>query len=164
MYLYDLAEEAVALEGLCAMDEGEWTEEHEALAQELSAKLVQKADAFGGYLKTLEGRGETIKEEELRLKNRRLAIENHVARLKAYAMIALEHMGKEKVEGALFTLRVQQNPPSVQVADGVALGDEYVRVVPESRVPDKTKLLQALKAGVTVEGVTLTRTSSLRIR
>jgi hypothetical protein len=41
--LYDLAEEAVALDDLTAMDDGEWTPEADALATELMDKLVAKA-------------------------------------------------------------------------------------------------------------------------
>ena len=89
MHLYELAEEAVALEELCAMDQGEWTDEHETLAQDLSAKLVAKADAFGGYLKSLEGRAATIKEEETRLAARRKALTLSFARIAAQRLHGL---------------------------------------------------------------------------
>lgn len=165
MHLYELADEAVALDALCAMDEGEWTDEHEQLAQELAGKLAAKADAFGGYLKTLEARASAIKGEEVRLATRRKAVENHVQRLKTYALIALEHMGKQKVEGTLFTLTMAKNPPSVKVHVAASdLSDEYVRVIPESREPDKQKLLTALKAGHEIAGVELVQGTSLRVR
>jgi hypothetical protein len=163
MHLYELAEEAVALHQLCEMDQGEWTTEHEALEQELTAQLAKKADAFGGYLASLDARAEAIKHEEQRLYARRAAIENHIGRLKSYAIVALETMGKEKVGGTFFTLGLQWNPPKVVVGTE-PLPDEYVRIVPEERVPDRVKLLQALKAGTEVPGATLVRTRSFRVR
>jgi len=155
----------VALDSLSTKDEGEWTEEHEQLAQELAGQLASKADAFGGYLKTLEARASAIKGEEVRLATRRKAVENHVQRLKTYALLALEHMGKQKVEGTLFTLALAKNPPSVKVNVAASeLGEEYVRVIPEQREPDKQKLLTALKAGHEVPGVELVQGTSLRVR
>lgn len=164
MHLYELAEEAVALHQLCEMDQGEWTTEHEALEKELTAKLVAKADAFGGYLASLDAKAEAIRTEETRLAQRRSAVENHARRLKGYALIALQHMGKEKVEGDLFSLRIQKNPPKVVLDPNTTLDDEYIRVIPESWEPDRKKLLLALKAGTEIAGATLVQDVSLRIR
>jgi hypothetical protein len=162
--LYDLAEEAVALDGLTAMDEGEWTPEAEALAIELTAKLVAKADTFGAYMQTLSAQDVSINDEITRLAARRKAILNKSARLKRYALMAMQTMDQTKIEGKLFTLTVQQTPPSVEVVDDSALPAEYVRIVPESKAPDKVAIAKALKAGVEVPGCFLTTTQTLRIR
>jgi hypothetical protein len=165
LHLYDLAEEAVALDDLLSMDDGEWTTEAEMLATELAAKLTAKADAFGGYLRGLEAQAEAIKEEEMRLAARRKAAMGRADRLRRYGLMALQRMERPKVAGDLFTLAVQNNPPSVAITVGVdALPAQYVRTIPEQREPDKTAIRDALKRGETIDGAALVTTQSLRIR
>lgn len=163
--LYDLAEETLALDALLGMDAGECTPESDALAQELATAMAKKADAFGVYVRTLDTAAATITDEVDRLTQRKRAITNKVERLKRYGLMALTAMDRPRVEGALFTLSVQANQPKVEVATTVdALPAEYVRIIPESREPDKVAIGKALKAGVAIEGCSLTVTSSLRIR
>ena len=165
LHLYDLAEEAVALDDLLAMDDGEWTDEAEALATELTGKLATKADAFGGYLRGLEAQDEVLAAEITRLTARRRAVIARTAKLKQYGLLALQRMERPKVAGNLFTLAVQNNPPSVALTVGVdALPPQYVRTIPEQREPDKTAIRDALKRGETIDGATLTTTQSLRVR
>ena len=163
--LYDLADEALALDALFAMDDGEVTPESEQLAVELASKLAQKADHFGGFVRTLEANAAACKAEEERLRDRRKALENKAAWLKRVGLDALQHMERPRVEGELFTLAVQNNPPSVVVhvlAD--ALPSAFVRVIPEVREPDKAAIGKALKAGQQIDGCELVQTQSLRIR
>jgi hypothetical protein len=163
LHLYDLAEEAVALDDLLAMDEGEWTAEAEALATELAGKLATKADAFGGYLRGLEAQDEVLAAEMNRLIARRRALVARTA--KQYGLMALQRMERPKVAGDLFTLAVQNNPPSVSITVGVdALPAQYVRTIPEQREPDKAAIRDALKRGEIIDGAALVTTQSLRIR
>ena len=163
--LRDLSEEQAALDALVMMDQGEWSEDHEALEQGLTAQLVLKADAFGSYVQSLTATVDAIKAEQDRLAARRKTMEHTVARLKRYALMALQTMDRDKVAGTLYTIGVQRNPPSVQVEVGAdALDAQYVRIVPESRDIDKAAIGAALKAGQTIPGCFLTSTFSLRIR
>lgn len=163
--LYDLAEERVALDALLDMDEGEFGPEAEALEIELTGKLVTKADAFGGYVRELEATSGALGDEIKRLTERRDAIKNRAERLKRFGMMALQAMDRPRVEGTLFTLALQNNPPSVQidVLPG-ALPLAFVRHVPEQYVPDKVAIGKALKAGETIHGCSLVQTQSLRIK
>ena len=47
------------------------------------------------------------------------------------------------------------NPPSVEVIDFQALPDEYKRVIPERKEPDKIAIGTALKGGKEVAGAKL---------
>lgn len=164
--LYDLSDEALALDALTAMDDGEWTPEADALHTGLMDQLIVKADAFGGYVKDLEAREEMIAAEIARLAARRKALENRLKWMTTYAAVALQRMGRPKIVGTLFTLAIQKNNPSLHItvlAD--ALAAEYVRVKPEQREPDKKALLDAVKAGAKIDGVELAPdTYHLRIR
>jgi hypothetical protein len=164
--LYDLCEEASALDALVGMDDGEWTEEAEALHTPLMQALVEKADGFGGYVRDLEQRAAVIQQEEERLAARRKRIEARIQWMKSYAVASLTAANRTKLEGTLFTLSLQKNPPSVHVTVlPDALPAEFVRVIPERREPDKKALLDALKAGATIPGAELSPTTHhLRIR
>jgi hypothetical protein len=164
LHLYELAEEQLALDALVQMDEGEWTPEHEQLAQELTEKLVAKADGFAMYVRGVEALCGAIRAEEERLAARRKARENRVAALKRYALQALERMGRPKIEGTLFTLARQRGKDAVVVHVGPEqLPAEYVRTVPATITVDKTALYTALKAGVAVDGAELQPTFFLRV-
>lgn len=163
--LYELGEEVLALEDLVAMDDGEWTPAHEALQQELIGKLVTKADAFGGYVASLEHTAAACKAEEQRLAKRRGACEAKVDRLKRAGCVALLTMKRDEVRGETFTLALQDNNPKAEVTVTVdKLPAEYVRTVPEVKEVDKIAILAALKAGTTIDGCSIVRTVSLRIR
>jgi len=163
--LYELAEERVALDALIAMDEGEWTDEAANLADELAGKLALKADAFGGFVREMEANASAIKEEETRLASRRKSIEGKRDWLMRRALFALQTMGRNRVEGSLFTLAVQNNPPSVQVdvLPG-ALPAAFVRIIPQTLEADKSAIKAALKAGEIIDGCSLVQAQSLRIK
>lgn len=164
--LYELSEEARALDDLTAMDDGEWTPEADVLHTELLDQLCAKADAFGAYVRELEAREETIAAEMQRLAARKKRLASRLQWMKSYAASALQRMDRQRLEGTLFTLAIQKNPPSLLVhVLPDALPPAYVRVIPEMREPDKKALLDAIKAGADIPGVELAPTTyHLRIR
>jgi hypothetical protein len=164
--LYDLSEEARALDDLSAMDDGEWTPEAEALATQLMDALVAKADAFGAYVRDLELREEVLANEIQRLTARKKRTTTRLAWMKAYAASCLQRMDRPRIEGTRFTLAIQKNPPSVLVnVLPDALPEQFVRVIPEQREPDKKALLEAVKNGAEIDGVELAPvTYHLRVR
>lgn len=162
--LRDLADERVALDALIEADEGEETPEAEALALELASQMVRKADAFGSYVREREATADAIADEIARLTARRKAIVSATDRLMRYAHMALEVMDRPRVEGTLFTLAIERNPPSVLIALDAVLPAKYVRVVPETTAPDKIAIRDALKRGEEIPGCELVTTTKLRIR
>src|SRR5690606_22721486 len=100
-------------------------------------------------------------DEEDRLKKRRQSYENNAKRLKVYAEEALLATGKDKVKGATFTLRMQNNPPSALITDEKIIPGHYlIEVAPAI---DKKAMLEDLKNGIAVEGAELQQKRSLRI-
>lgn len=165
--LRELAEEAIALEALVDIETGEWTDEHEALAQQLAAKLATKGDAYGDYLHDQQTRAAALKAEEQRLANKRKAIEAGIERLSRYAAQALQAMDRPKVEGERWTVALTKHPPRV-VLDETAMPDTlppgFVRVVPERREPDLVAIKEALKLGESLEWARLEQTYTVRVR
>ena len=164
--LYELAEEAAALDDLTAMEDGEWTPEADALHTQLMDQLVSKADAFGGYLRELEAREEVLSTEMARLAARKKRLASRIQWMKNYAASALQRMDRPRLEGTLFTIALHKNPPSLLVnVLPDQLPEEFVRVIPEQREPDKKALMEAVKAGANIPGVELAPTTyHVRVR
>lgn len=165
--LYELTEEQRALDALVDMDEGEWSDEAEELFARLVEQMATKADDTGRYIRTREALAANIKLEEQRLAARRKAIEHHIKRLKEYIVFSLDRMGRDKIEGDMFTLSVQNNAPAAKAgpdADVSLLPELLTRYIPASFAPDMSAILAALKAGEDVPGYTLERGKHLRIR
>lgn len=164
--LRDIGDEFLALDELAAMDDGEWTDVHEQIANELMERAALKADKFGSYVRELEHRADVIGAEVDRLAARKKRIASRVDWMKRYAVGVLERAGRPKIEGDLFTIALHKNPPSVEVT---VLPDklpaDYVTVIPEQRKPNTAAILVALKAGIEIAGAALRPVSHhLRIR
>jgi len=165
--LRDLTDEVLALDHLIAMDDGEWTDEHEALANELTEKLVRKTDSFASYLQDLDARAAVIRDEEKRLAERRRRLERDVERLERYALDAMQRMGESKLTGTLHTIAVRKNPPSVVVNEPVALHSESTKpyIVEEVvRRIDKAAVKRDLLLGVTIPGCELAQSMRVEVK
>ena len=62
----------------------------------------------------------------------------------------------------MFTVSIQNNPPSVNIQNDATVPDKYY--VPQPPKLDKKSLLDDLKSGAVYEGIELQQTKSLRVR
>ena len=166
--LRDLADEALALDELIAMDDGEWTDEHEHLANELTEKLLRKTDSFANYLTDLSQRAEILRAEEKRLAERRRRVERDCERLENYALIAMSRMQTAKLVGTTHTIAVRMNPPAVKVDEKALMNDElakytYCEEVVTWKV-NKTAIKQALQLGESSPGCEMTQGTRLEVK
>lgn len=92
------------------------------------------------------------------LKAHRVAVSDG---LKAYLKRSIEAMGIEKIQCPLFTVSIRQNPASVEVFEEGMVPDEYM-VAKYS--PSKTKIKEALVAGVDVPGARMAKTTRLDVK
>lgn len=173
MKLYEASEALRITDEWLEETGGELTPELEALLDSAEGTFADKVERVALKAKALEAEAKAIKEERDRLTARVMARENGAKSLKAYLQRCLEASGKDKVNGLLVTVAIQQNPPSVQVGpmvDEVELyeaGCPYIERVPERFILNKSDLLADYKANgerVLPNGITVTRSTSLRIR
>lgn len=137
----------------------------EAALSELQDGIEGKAENIAALVRTLEAEATAYESEWKRLKAEQDVRLRKVDRLKDYLRQNLEAAGLPSLKAGLFTVAVQQNPPSIIVPDGLPLPEQFVRVIPEQRVPDKKALLDAYKqGGVLPEGVEVHRGTHLRIK
>ena len=127
----------------------------------LTDEINTKAENIAAVLKQMEADANVLKDEEARLKKRRIAIENNHKRLKEYLKNELEVMDIEKVKTPKFTITVRNNPVKVVIKDEDLIPADYK--IPKYSV-DKKTLKEALLNGEDIKGVELIQEKGVQIR
>lgn len=124
--------------------------------------ITDKAESIAKLIKSIDADIEAIQAEEKRLYDRRKALENRRNSIKEYLETQLISAGIDKVKGTLFTISIQNNPPSVNIQDDATVPEKYY--IPQPPKLDKRALIEDLKAGAQYEGIELVQTKGVRIR
>ncbi len=124
--------------------------------------IEDKVENVGKFIRCLEVDAKAIREEEQRLADRRKAIENKISNTKEYLQNKMEVAGIDKVKRATLTVSIQNNPPSVEIADESLIPSDYMIAQP-SKI-DKKSILSALKDGEEIPGCEIKQTRSVRIK
>ena len=131
----------------------------------IEGELEVKADGYAKVIRNMESDISAIKAELTRLSDRKKTIEKNIQTLKLALQKAMEITGKTKFKTELFSFGVRNNAPAVVIDEQYIenIPTEYLRIK-EPEI-DKTKLKEALKAGVDLEGIAhLEKSSSLVIK
>lgn len=161
MKLYELGESYTTL--LEKIESGEFQlDDLKDTLEAIEEAIEIKVENIAKIVKATEGEVGVFLEEETRLANKRRALQNTAERLKQFAENELKKIGIQKVKGKFFTIAIQKNPPSVEVFSESDIPENYFRVVTQKSI-DKKSILEVLKAGESVPGVSLKQTESLRI-
>ena len=159
MKLYELAQNyAQLMEMAEEVDSGALIDTLEALQD----AIEDKAENIAKFIKNLEADAKIIKEEEKRLAERRQSIEKKIERLKQYLQEQLEVAGLQKVKRPTITVAIQNNPPSVEIADEKLIPSEFM--IPQPAKVDKRAILERLKNGEEIPGCSLKQTKGVRIK
>lgn len=128
----------------------------------LEGALEDKAIGYAKVMKNLEAQASAIKEEEKRLRERRKSIENNIKRMKESLQGAMEYNNIKRIKTDLFTFNIQKNVPSLKVNENALIPAEYF----EKQDPklNRKALTDAIKNGLTIDGVELIQSEGLRIR
>ncbi len=87
--------------------------------------------------------------------------------LKTYVKTCLEVAGVDKLAAGTFSLRIQNNPASVDIFQPELIPDLYMRTPepkPPVAVPDKKLIKQAIDDGFEVQGARLVTSTRLVIK
>jgi len=123
--------------------------------------LEEKAQGYELVARNIEATLPAIDAEIKRLQALKKAITARSEALRARVLDTMQQLGIERVTCPLFELRVQNNPPALDVYDPDLVPQQYWRTEP---VLDKAALKDAIKSGADVQGARLTRGVSLRVR
>ena len=130
--------------------------------ESITDAIEEKADGYGKVIKNIEAQIEAIKNEEKRLADRRKSLESSVKRLKDSLYESMKLTETKRIKSELFTFNIQNNPPSLNIENEDAIPFEYYQ--PQAPKLDKKELLNAIKNGLEIEGVSVKQGESLRIR
>ncbi len=159
MKLYELTTSYTQLLDLAdSLDEETFRDTLSAIEEAIEDKAENTAKLIRG----LEADIEILKAEEKRLADRRKALESKVSNTKAYLQEQLEIAGLDKVKRPTITVAIQNNPPSVEIADESLIPSHYM--IPQPNKIDKKAILSALKEGLVIDGCSMKQSRSVRIR
>ena len=129
----------------------------------LEDNIEMKSESIAKFVKSMDGNIATLREEEKRLASKRKALENKQISMKGYLENQLTQIGRDKVVTALFTIAMQNNPPSVKFINEDLIPEQYKERIETVKIPKKA-ILDDIKAGIEVPGTEYVQTRSLRIR
>ena len=130
--------------------------------QSIDEAIEDKAENLAKVIKEMEATITTIANEVNRLQSKKQALNNRVSNLKTYLQGEMEKVNKTKIKGELFTVNIQNNPPSLRVDRTDNIPKDFF--IEQEPTLDKKALKEAVKNGEVIEGVELKQTRSLRIR
>lgn len=148
MKLYELSENFNNLYELIHNEEVPLEVVEEALS-EIEDSIEDKFENTAKLIKHFEGVVSVFKKEEHRLKARRQVYENRIKSIKGYLLNQLEFMERTKIDANTFTVRKQQNPPSIDLNEQ-KLDEKYL--IPQPPKPDKKLIKEDMDSGLEVEG------------
>lgn len=125
--------------------------------------LEEKAQGYEMVARTIEAPRAAIKAEIKRLQELDKTIAARADGLRQRVHHAMNALGIQKIACPLFELRIQKNPPALDVFEEALVPDKFWRVLTE-KVLDKAALKDAIKNGEDVQGARLTQGESLRVK
>lgn len=128
----------------------------------LDDAIDSKAENSAKVIRELEGNINALTSEIQRLNERKTALNNNVRFLKEYLQNEMEKVGKNKIKSDLFTVGIQNNPPSVHVGNEKEIPRDYF--TEQEPKLDKKRLKNDLKAGAEIDGAELRQSKGVRIR
>lgn len=167
MNLYDLTEKYQSLlnyaQSIDFTDE-EQAETFQATLESLDGAIEDKAEGIAHILKQLEYDELIVNEEIKRYQAKKKVLVNNQNSLKKYLQESMEHMNKDKIKTAKFSINIQNNPQKLVVEDESEIPKAYWIEQPPKL--DKRLLLNDLKLEdyLDFKGARVVQERSLRIR
>lgn len=163
--LYHLAGQYKQLaERLSTMDLDAQTIADTIEASGLTDEIAEKACGIEMVARTMEMHAPAIDAEIDRLKTLKTQRQKAAAGLREYLKLHMIASGIQKIEAPLFKIRLQNNPPSVDVFEpGLIPADYMVQPAAPPPYANKTLIAAELKAGRDVPGAKLVQGQRLAV-
>lgn len=161
--LYELTD---AYKMLLEADEDAGAGSFEEALYQIGGEISAKAESIAKVIRSLEAEVEAINAEVKRLQAKRESRETRVLWLKDYLQRNMESAGLERITGTLFTVALQNSPPSCRVEDAAAVPDRYQVVVPATMRVNSQAIVEHWRetGGEQVPGATVAQGRHIRIR
>lgn len=110
----------------------------------LNMEYEDKADMYAMVLSNLSANDEALKKEMDKMAEKRKLIKNNMERIRRNLKKSMIATGKRKFSTALFSFRVQNTAPSLDILDETKIPDEFWK--PQDPVLDKKALFASVKS------------------
>ena len=127
------------------------------------ADVEEKSIAIASFIKNIEAEYIAIEKAKRAMLERQKKHKKKIEDLKAYLLSNMERMGINKITCPHFEIKLKKCPPSVNVMDEDILPEEYKRTKTEVTI-DKEKILQEIKEGVIIPGVSMKQNLRIEIK
>lgn len=151
------------LEVLCNIPDDASQEAVNDTLDAIEGAIEVKAGNIAAVRANLRGEIAKFKAEEERIAAGRRSMEKAVARLEKYLLLNMESLGMSELSAGTFTVKIQNNPPAVNITDEKSIPAEYTTIKTEI-VVDKKRIADALKAGQEIPGAVLAQGRRLVVR
>lgn len=139
----------------------ELTEDIKKALDVIKDEFDVKAENIVKVLKNMEADEKALRDEEIRLADKRRAISTKKENLKEYLFSSMRAIGKPKVKAGIFNINIQKNPQSIKIIDENIIPEKYK--IASYRI-DKKQLKEDIEEGLKIEGAELIQTEGIRIR
>lgn len=150
LQIQEMIDDGVEIESL--------TDTLEAIEEAIESKVV----GIAHVIKNNDVSINAIKEEKQRLDARLKSYNNSNDRLKEYLQQSLELAEKQKIKTPTMTVSIRNNAPSLYIEESAQIPTMYYK--PSEPVLQRKELLDAVKRGILIEGVSLKQTKGVSIR
>jgi len=153
--LYNLTEQYQIIEGMLdqeieCISQDEIRETLANIKDEIENKVVN----IGKLVLELRSDIESVKAEEDRLAKRRSGFTSKMEWLKNYLLVEMQSANILKVKKDVISVAIRDNPPSAELIDIEQVPEQYVRVIPEKKEPDKKAIIEHFKeTGEIISGI-----------
>ena len=132
----------------------------------LKGDLTVKAQNVAAYCLNLEAESHAIESVAASLAGKAKAVQNRSESLKSYLKAQMLRTGitEIKANDGSFSVKIRNNPASVEILEPGQIACEYHRIIPEKWEPDKVALKKALQEGKEVAGARLVQTTRLELK
>ncbi|MFD1709724.1 siphovirus Gp157 family protein [Ottowia sp. GY511] len=124
--------------------------------------LEEKVQGYELVARTMEAPRQAIQAEIKRLQTLDKAISARTDALRKRVQDTMTELGIQKIACPLFEVRIQKNPPAVEVFDEQMIPSMFWRT--PDPVLDKALLKEHMKAGEEIPGARLIQGESLRVK
>ena len=130
----------------------------------LEGDIQSKCVAIGKFILDMQASAAATKEAGKAMLLRSERISKRADSLKHYMLLQLQLLDMRRIQTPELTIRRQNSPPSVVIADGITVPEEFMAYPPPPPPhPDKKLLKSALQSGREVPGVYLEQGEHIRI-
>lgn len=130
--------------------------------ESISDALDDKVEGYVKIIDQMRRDREMLKVERDRINERICSLNNNTKRMQTVLYDTLKASGKEKIKTPLYSIWIQQDPPSIEVLDELEIPNEYW--VEQLPTLDKRQLLADLKEGKEVKGAQIKQGEGVRYR